>query len=493
MRFSLFFLLQLLGVTAFSQTIAIPSFLHVDSSQAFIQAYSPTVLQRLKSHFDNVPNEKLVVVHYGGSHIQAEKPTTVTRRLMHEKFGYGGRGILFSYGAANTYNSINYTTIQTGKWKYNKSYQGRKEDLPLGMCGMVVETADSNASLNFQFKNGIDAGNYRCFLFFENDAQSYGFRLFINEREVLLGDSAHYFPHGVSFPYSNSPIRAIRIEVKNKQNGKRFRFYGLNVENETNGGVVYHSTGVGAAPYRSVLLLDKVPEQMAEIKPDIVILDFGTNDILFTNSIDPKLPSQVERSIQFFKQIDPNILIVLTSTQDMYYKGKNIPAAITFRDLMDSLARKNDCLFWNWYDISGGLKTIKEWNTNGYAMNDCIHLTTKGYEVKGKLLFDSFVNTLDSLQQNPNLESLTIPMKDYSKPASVQIQNDTTSNLQQDTTIEIRHEPVISRKPKIYIVKKGDTLSQIASKHHVTIAQIKRANGLRSDGLKIGQKLKIPN
>ena len=177
----------------------------------------------------------------------------------------------------------------------------------------------------------------------------------------------------------------------------------------------------------------------------------------------------------------------------MYYKGKNIPAAIAFRDLMDSLARKNDCLFWNWYDISGGLKTIKEWNTNGYAMNDCIHLTTKGYEVKGKLLFDSFVNTLDSLQQNPNLESLTIPMKDYSKPASVQIQNDTTNNVQQDTTVEIRHEPVISRKPKIYIVKKGDTLSQIASKHHVTIAQIKRANGLRSDSIQIGQKLKIPN
>jgi len=482
---------QLLVFTSFAQTIEVPSFLHVDSSQAFIQAYCPDVLQRLQAHFDRVSSEKLVFVHYGGSHIQAEKPTTVTRRLMHEKFGYGGRGILFSYGAASTYNSVNYTTTQTGKWKYNKSYQGRKADLPLGLCGMVVETADSNASIDFNFKNGIDEGNYRCFLFFENDDQSYGLRLFINEREVPLAVNAQYSPHGVSFPYAGSPIRRIRFEVTGKPNGKRFRFYGLNVETEANGGVVYHSTGVGAAPYRSVLILDKLPEQMAEINPDIVLLDFGTNDILFTNSIDPKLPSQVERAVQVFKQINPEILVVLTSTQDMYYKGKNIPAAITFRNLMDSLARKNDCLFWNWYDISGGLKTIKEWNANGYASNDCIHLTTKGYEVKGKLLFDSFVNTLDSLRQNPSLQSLTIPMKDYSKPI-LHAPSDSTSNLHKDTTEQVIQPQVPIRRTTIYTVKKGDTLSAIASKHHVGVVQLKRANGLRSDSIQIGQKLKIP-
>lgn len=43
-----------------------------------------------------------------------------------------------------------------------------------------------------------------------------------------------------------------------------------------------------------------------------------------------------------------------------------------------------------------------------------------------------------------------------------------------------------------YIVKKGDTLGSIARKHRTTIAKIKKANGLRSDNLRVGQKLKLP-
>ncbi len=43
-----------------------------------------------------------------------------------------------------------------------------------------------------------------------------------------------------------------------------------------------------------------------------------------------------------------------------------------------------------------------------------------------------------------------------------------------------------------YTVKKGDTLGSIARKHRTTIAKIKKANGLRSDNLRVGQKLKLP-
>ena len=44
---------------------------------------------------------------------------------------------------------------------------------------------------------------------------------------------------------------------------------------------------------------------------------------------------------------------------------------------------------------------------------------------------------------------------------------------------------------KIYYVKSGDTLSHIAKRHKVSVRQIKQWNNLKSDFLKIGQKLKI--
>lgn len=45
---------------------------------------------------------------------------------------------------------------------------------------------------------------------------------------------------------------------------------------------------------------------------------------------------------------------------------------------------------------------------------------------------------------------------------------------------------------RYYTVKQGDTLSEIAEKHHTTVTRIKQANGLRSDRIDVGQKLKIP-
>jgi LysM repeat protein len=172
----------------------------------------------------------------------------------------------------------------------------------------------------------------------------------------------------------------------------------------------------------------------------------------------------------------PEVLIVLTSTQDLYYKKHPITAGVLFRDLMDSLARKNDCLFWNWYDLSGGLNTIRTWATLGYAKTDHIHLTKIGYQVKGGLLYTSFMNTLNALNTQPFLEELRIPLKEY-----------------KETIPQASSPKPIPPKPSTYyVVKSGDTLSAIASRNHTTVAALKRANGLSSDAIRVGQRLKIP-
>ncbi|MCF8443633.1 MAG: LysM peptidoglycan-binding domain-containing protein, partial [Crocinitomicaceae bacterium] len=51
-------------------------------------------------------------------------------------------------------------------------------------------------------------------------------------------------------------------------------------------------------------------------------------------------------------------------------------------------------------------------------------------------------------------------------------------------------KPVV--KTKSHTVKKGDTLYGLAAKYKVSVAQIKKANRLKSDNLQIGQKLLIP-
>lgn len=43
-----------------------------------------------------------------------------------------------------------------------------------------------------------------------------------------------------------------------------------------------------------------------------------------------------------------------------------------------------------------------------------------------------------------------------------------------------------------YTVRKGDTLGAIAKKHHTTLAKLRKVNNLKSDRLRVGQKIKIP-
>jgi hypothetical protein len=50
----------------------------------------------------------------------------------------------------------------------------------------------------------------------------------------------------------------------------------------------------------------------------------------------------------------------------------------------------------------------------------------------------------------------------------------------------------VAPKYRTYKVKSGDSLSVIAAKYHTSVTKIKKANGLRSDLIRIGQVLKIP-
>jgi LysM repeat protein len=45
---------------------------------------------------------------------------------------------------------------------------------------------------------------------------------------------------------------------------------------------------------------------------------------------------------------------------------------------------------------------------------------------------------------------------------------------------------------KVHVVAKGDTLSRIAAKHGTTAEAIKKANGMKSDTVVLGSKLRIP-
>jgi len=89
--------------------------------------------------------------------------------------------------------------------------------------------------------------------------------------------------------------------------------------------------------------------------------------------------------------------------------------------------------------------------------------------------------------------ALTLPI---SKLESFITQQDSVYRWTADSMMRkpVKVAPVASKSPtggKYYTVKKGDTLHKIATKHGVSVATLKKRNGLKSDNIRVGQKLKI--
>jgi N-acetylmuramoyl-L-alanine amidase len=47
-------------------------------------------------------------------------------------------------------------------------------------------------------------------------------------------------------------------------------------------------------------------------------------------------------------------------------------------------------------------------------------------------------------------------------------------------------------RPRQHVVGRGDTLSLIANRHGISVASLRAANSLRSDMVRVGDRLKIP-
>jgi len=52
--------------------------------------------------------------------------------------------------------------------------------------------------------------------------------------------------------------------------------------------------------------------------------------------------------------------------------------------------------------------------------------------------------------------------------------------------------PVATSSENVYVVKSGDTLSRIATLNKTTVKELKSLNGLTTDRINVGQKLKLP-
>lgn len=446
-----------------SNTVVLPS---MDTTLNFLQFHDKGAIEELQKKWKTAA--RIVFVHTGDSHVQPDHfPNTVRRELQTIK-GDGGLGFIFPYSAAQTYSSCVYTTKHSGEWSYAKAFI-LPPKIPLGVTGMAIKTAHENSNFEMVFKQDIGTDKNKIQFYYNHAKTTFLLNVVINEQIYLLDGTE--FKESVPEIMFDGKITNIRVSLKSKRGDPvPLEFYGINIENANQEGVVYHNAGVGAAQYKAILHQKKFASQLNQLKADVVVVDYGTNDYLYTDKIEPTLQKDIQEVIRTIKDAVPHACIVLTTAQDLFWKKKNCRSAEKFVEMIKLMAKTNNCLFYDWFHVSGGQGALLDWQQKGYAQKDMIHLTRKGYELKGKLFARAILNTIRLMEDKPETNAVL---------------------LQASQPVVVPDVPPLASSMKEHIIQKGESLSKIARLYKVTIQQLMEWNHLTNDRITAGDVLLI--
>ncbi len=457
--------------------------------------------------------KKVKILHIGDSHIQPDKGTGVTRNKLQKLFGFGGRGLIFPYQLAGTASAYDYKAYGFGNWLSSKNVEF-KPKLNLGLSGITVFTQDTLAGFKIVFdksQSSIHPDFRKIKLYCHKSNESFNLKFSTNSSEnaILLNCSNNDGLPYVEFEIPKASDTLIISVLKTDSKQLYFECYGLEIENIDDKGVEYISVGIAGATYQSIFYQNKMKEQLREMQPDLVIFDLGVNNF-YKGPFDYKyVMGCLNQMILFVRTICPNASFLLPNSQDIYYKSTNIVNCKEYSILTRLIAKEQKVALYDYYNISGGDHSMLNWSKDGLSNKDQCHLSTAGYKFKGELLFNAIMNGyLNYLKDRPDSCVVYKTENEILKTRNWEINNSIASNCPRIEEIDklanykktndnLKSSSPINNAGKqndldeFIIVKTGETLSSLAIRYHISVQDLKLINGLKSDLLKVGQKIKL--
>jgi lysophospholipase L1-like esterase len=388
--------------------------------------------QNLFTKFDSLigtGNNKISIVHLGGSHIQADVYTHRIRQDMQSFYPgvLGSRGFFFPYSLAHTNNPSNLWITYSGDWQTCKNTQ-KTTSYPMGLSGITSELTSAAGSIEivarYDTLRHYDFNRIRIYC----NAAETGIVPEINTAgeavdEITVHPSGGYVQYRLN-RYSDTLI----IRITQPDSSRFFQLYGISLEND-DPGVVYNAIGVNGAKLESYLRCNLFVPQLRTLEPDWVIISIGTNEGNTREFDEAAYRNNYRQLLDSVRLAAPEVAILLTVPNDSYlYKRYINTNTARMRQIIFDIARANGCGVWDFYTVMGGLNSVKAWYDQGLMNKDHIHFSKPGYLLKGDLFFSAFLTSWDnhllqvaaeSKRSLPGLHTLTPVMN---QPASNTLQ-----------------------------------------------------------------------
>jgi len=341
------------------------------------------------------------ITHYGDSPITNDGITGTTRRLLQERFGDAGHGFMLIDRPWAWYGHEAISFSSGGDWSSDSLMNPRVNDGALGLGGVTFRAEGAGKFVRYatasEGSTGRDFSRMEVYYLAQPDGGQFGIavngelRTFSTADEVSRSGFA-----SVKAPRSGENT----FEVKSL-NGS-VRLFGAVIEND-GPGVVYDSLGVNGAYaglLKSVMNEQHWSEQLQHRQPNLVILNYGTNESEYASD------DQMARYEKDLREVVRRVHAALPSTPVLIItpmdRGKRagggkvvtLEAIPKIVEMQQRVARDTGCAFFNMFAAMGGEGTMARWHSGKKHLvgSDFTHPNADGAVTVGVLTYEALID-----------------------------------------------------------------------------------------------------
>ena len=327
----------------------------LDDSAGVLDAFY-RALRRTGNH---EPGAVTRIVHYGDSPTTADLITGDVRALLQARFGNAGHGFILP---AKPWAWYQHTAVRVNGsgWQMVPASHFEAHDGLFGLGG-VSFSGGVSAESKIVFE---DAAYTRFEIWFLR--QPWGGILTLTADEVPLGriDTSGE-TKTADFAVFQTPAAstlALRVVLGN------VRLFGVSAENG-GAGLVYDSLGLNGA---SITVLSRMfnqshwATQLQHRHPDLVVVNYGTNEADFPAFIDTRYEKELREAIRRLRAALPETSLLIMSPMDRGYRTgageiETMPTIPRIVALQRRVARETGCGFFDTFQAMGGEGTMARW------------------------------------------------------------------------------------------------------------------------------------
>jgi lysophospholipase L1-like esterase len=331
-------------------------------------------------------NRPVRVVHYGDSPTTADLITGDARELLQDRFGDAGPGFVLIAKPWAWYGHHGVDVDGTG-WKIDTAV-GSMHEAPYGLGGAIFTgpvgaesrihlTQHDATSVEVEYMQQPDAGSVDV-LADGADAGSVSTAGDVRKN----GAQTVALPAGtkvVTLRVTGAPVQVFGVAFGTGKNGLTYDSIGLNGA----------STTVMSRAFQPA----NWSEALEHRDPDLVIINYGTNESGFAKFVNEQYEGELRRAIARVRAALPNASILIMSPMDRgERKGGDAITTVAgipkIVEIQQRVAAETGCGFFNTYQSMGGEGTMERWYDGHPRMvgADFIHPTPQGARIVAQSL-----------------------------------------------------------------------------------------------------------